>query len=287
MIPAFEANSWITGRRGISLPFTDECTPVCSSAPKFKRRFAAVSEHARNRKWKYLELRGGRHLLPNSRASATFWGHTLLLQSIVGSQETRLGSATRRGIRKGQSSDVSIEVSTSLDALKSFYLLLCLTRRRHGLPPQPMRFFESIHRFILSNGQGLVVTAVSKTKPIAAAVFFHRGTQAIYKFGASDEAFQQLRPNNVLMWHAIRSYAERGYATLDFGRTSVTNAGLRRFKLGWGTMERTIEYFRYDYARSDFVVSRDQATGWHNKLFQLMPPAASRALGGLLYKHIA
>ena len=30
LLPIMEVSSWLTGKRGISLPFTDECEPLCA-----------------------------------------------------------------------------------------------------------------------------------------------------------------------------------------------------------------------------------------------------------------
>jgi len=115
----------------------------------------------------------------------------------------------------------------------------------------------------------------------------HFGRHAIYKFGASDEAQQQLRANNLVMWRAILHYASEGFADLDFGRTSLGNEGLRKFKLGWGARELAADYVRYDFRRSAYVPARDEAQGWHNQVFQALPLPLSRLAGSLLYRHIA
>jgi lipid II:glycine glycyltransferase (peptidoglycan interpeptide bridge formation enzyme) len=112
------------------------------------------------------------------------------------------------------------------------------------------------------------------------------GNKAIYKFGASDTAYQDLRGNNLVMWEAIKRCARDGCESADFGRTSVTNEGLRRFKLGWGATERTIEYFKYDLRKRSFVTDSDKASGWHNLVFRSMPPFVSRLAGTFLYKHL-
>jgi hypothetical protein len=36
LIPLMEVNSWLTGRRGISLPFTDECAPLGSDPTRLR-----------------------------------------------------------------------------------------------------------------------------------------------------------------------------------------------------------------------------------------------------------
>jgi lipid II:glycine glycyltransferase (peptidoglycan interpeptide bridge formation enzyme) len=131
------------------------------------------------------------------------------------------------------------------------------------------------------------VLARQAGQPVAGAVFLHFGRHAIYKFGASDEAHQQLRANNLVMWRAILHYASEGFSDLDFGRTSLGNDGLRKFKLGWGAGEEQVAYTRYDLRHSAYVTARDAAHGWHNRLFRALPPPLSRLAGALLYRHIA
>jgi hypothetical protein len=287
LLPVMEVNSWLTGRRGVSLPFTDECAPLCADADSFRRLFQEVLEHARARAWNYLECRGGKTWFGNAPASTSFYGHQLDLDAGETALWARVGGAVRRAVRKAEQSGLTVEFSQDLDALRIFFGLLCRTRKRHGLPVQPFRFFESIQRHVLSQDQGWVVLARHGQVPVAGAVFFHFGKTVIYKFGASNEAFQHLRPNNLVMWEAIRWHARRGFGVLDFGRTSLENEGLRRFKLGWGTRERRIDYFRYDPRKAGFVTARDASSGWHNRIFKTLPIPLSRLIGAALYRHVA
>jgi lipid II:glycine glycyltransferase (peptidoglycan interpeptide bridge formation enzyme) len=174
-----------------------------------------------------------------------------------------------------------------MDGVKIFYSLHCKTRQRHGLPPQPFEFFSNICRHILSRDQGMVVMAHSQDRPVAASVYFQSGPRAVYKFGASDDSFQQLRGPNLVMWEAMKRLARNGARTLDMGRTSISNEGLRRFKLNWGAQEYKIEYVKYDLRRNAFVTDTDGATGWHNRVFRALPLGLSRMIGAALYRHLA
>jgi hypothetical protein len=118
-------------------------------------------------------------------------------------------------------------------------------------------------------------------------VFFHQGSRATYKYGASDSDHQDSRANHLIMWRAVQWYSSNGYSTLNFGRTSLGNEGLRRFKSSWGAVERGLSYFRYDYAKRTFSSPEDRATGWHTPLFRNLPLFLSRWVGSCLYKHIA
>lgn len=287
LLPLIEVDSWLTGRRGVGLPFTDESPPLCPAASDFERLHAAAMEHAKERAWKSLEFRGGKAFFGDAPASTSFYGHTLDLRAPEAELFARTESSVRRAVRKGEQSGLTLSVSQDLGAVETFYELLCLTRQRHGLPAQPFKFFANIHRHIIAPNHGRVVLAHHQGTPVAGAVYFHFGGKAIYKFGASDERLQHLRANNLVMWEAIKWHAKQGFASLDFGRTSLPNAGLRKFKLGWGTTERTVEYVKYDLKTAGFVTTKDAAAGWHNHVFRHMPVFLSRMAGGFLYPHIA
>jgi hypothetical protein len=286
ILPLMEVNSWATGRRGVSLPFTDACEPLGSGAAVSELVAAAMS-HARERRWKSCEFRGGRTSLPKAMPSTSFYNHTLDLRVGAPQLLANLDSATRRAVRKAEKSSVTLQFGHDVPAVAAFYRLLCQTRRRLGVPPQPFRFFLNIQRHILAARRGCVVLAHHEGTPIAGAIFFQSGKTALYKFGASDEQYQQLRGNNLVMWAAIEWHVKMGFETLDFGRTSLSNKGLRSYKLSWGATEHALEYAKFDCRRSAFVVEVDRASGWHNKVFSLLPLQISRVAGALLYKHVA
>jgi lipid II:glycine glycyltransferase (peptidoglycan interpeptide bridge formation enzyme) len=143
----------------------------------------------------------------------------------------------------------------------------------------------NIQKHLMSKGLGVLVLARIDQIAVAGAIFFC-GKQAIYKFGASDASRQQARGNNLVMWEGIRWLAAQGCEQLDFGRTSVNDDGLRRFKAGWGTRERIVEYLKYDIPRALFMVDKDRASGWHNQIFSRMPIALLRVAGSVLYRQM-
>jgi hypothetical protein len=282
-----EVSSVLKGRRGVSLPFTDVCPVLRRTGASAGGLYEAAVEHGRSGKWKSLECRGEIDMWKGASVSLSFFEHVADLSQGPEALFNGFESAMRRGIRKAEKQGLSIEFSPSAEAVREYYGLHCLTRRRHGLPPQPVRFFENIQRHILEAGHGFVALVKSGVKPLAGGVFFCRGGRAIYKFGASDESAQHLRPNNLMMWSAMKRCQELGAQTLSFGRTSVGNEGLRRFKLSFGAAERAVEYAKYDFARDAFVRDVDRAEGWFNRVFRAMPGPLLRLTGDLLYPHLS
>ena len=283
-IALMEASN-LLGKRGVSLPFTDHCAPLASSREEFNQLWGQALESGRTRGWKHVELRGGKEWLPDAPPSLRFYSHVLDLSGGEDAIFARFDGSVRQAIRKAQKLGVTTEKRDDLEGIRTYYELHCGTRKKHGLPPQPLAFFLNIAKRILSNGLGVLVLARIDRIAVAGAIFFC-GRQGIYKFGASDEGRQQARGNNLAMWEGIRWLAEHGSDAMDFGRTSMENEGLRRFKAGWGAREGTLEYVKYDLRRTCFGVDKDRASGWHNQIFRRMPIALLRAAGAVLYRQM-
>ena len=287
ILPLMEVDDWLTGRRGIALPYTDECEPLAADAASMRNLIEAALAFGRMRGWKSMQWRGGRNLFADATASLSFHGHKMDLEENADRMFARLENSVRRAVRKAENSGVTVTVAQSLEAIKVFYSLHCKTRRKHGLPPQPFVFFRNIFEHILSKNLGMIAIASSQQRPIAASVYLRLGTRAVYKFGASDESCQQLRAANLVMWEAIKWLARHGATTLHLGRTSYGNEGLRKFKLGWGVVEESIEYVKYDLRKHTFVTETDASIGWYNHVFKMLPSGPARLAGALLYRHCA
>lgn len=287
LLPVMECSSLITGRRGVVLPFSDHLAPLAENDVESRALFEAAIAMGRARRWRSLEIRGGFEELGREDASSTFWRHTLDLSPGEQTLFARFDGSVRQAIRKAARAGVEVRRESSWEAVAAFYGLHCQTRRSHGLPPQPIRFFQNIHRHLIARGAGWVFAAHHGGRPIAASLFLHTGRNALYKFGASDREYLELRANNAVMWEAIRHYVRQGFASLDLGRTSIGQEGLRRFKQGWATVETMIAYRKYDLRRNGLVAGRDHSSGWHAALFRHLPVPVLRWLGERLYPHLS
>ena len=286
LLHLLEVASALTGRRAVCLPFSDSCSPLLFPGVEILSLRGAVGALARERKWRHVEFRGEFGLATEARLPGTFYGHTLDLQAGAETLFSQCGGSVRRAIRKGETSGLTVNIERTREALEAFTSLHVLTRKRHGVPPQPRRFFSQIYEHIIRPGQGFVALARRGPTPVAAAIFFVWGDKAIYKFGASDQSEQSLRGNNLVMWEAIRFLAQSGARQLDFGRTAFEHEGLRRFKLGWGTTERTITYCRFETKSQTWVAVRPRHSGIAARLFSHMPALMNQMAGHLLYPHL-
>jgi len=177
--------------------------------------------------------------------------------------------------------------------MRNFFRLHVLTRRRHGLPPQPYRFFRNIHEELISKGFGFIVSASQKETncPIAASVFLSYGDKAIYKFGASDESKWNVRPNNLIMWEGIKYLVRSGFKWLHFGRTDLSNEGLRKFKLSWGAQEKLLNYLQFSNGNKLWRIVESNADSSRvskitGQIFSHLPLLLNRTAGALIYPHL-
>jgi lipid II:glycine glycyltransferase (peptidoglycan interpeptide bridge formation enzyme) len=188
-----------------------------------------------------------------------------------------------RNVRRAERSGLLVEQGTSPQAVETFYRLHLLTRRRLGVPIQPRRFFERLAEEVLAAGLGFVLTVRQGDVPLAAAVFLAWKGVLVYKYGASDARYWNLRPNHLLFWWAIRWGCEHDYRVLDWGRTDLTDRGLRDFKSGWGAIESPLEYAVVADQPPSLAPSR-----LHSALRLLIrhsSPWVCRALGEHLYRY--
>src|SRR5579872_1167126 len=117
LLPLMEVDSWLTGRRGIALPFTDDCDPFYSDDGSVQQLVRSAMDFGRARGWRYVEFRGGRKLFGKAPASLSFYGHGLDLASDEECLFARLKSSVRRAIRKAVKAGVTVEVARTLEAV--------------------------------------------------------------------------------------------------------------------------------------------------------------------------
>jgi CelD/BcsL family acetyltransferase involved in cellulose biosynthesis len=116
-------------------------------------------------------------------------------------------------------------------------------------------------------------------------VFLRWNGTVIYKHSASDPSAWGLRPNNAVLWHAIRWACENGYSTFDLGRTDASNRGLRTFKRGWAVEEEPLSYAFI--GRLSDRPDRGGAAALAATVIRRSPPFVCRALGEALYRFAA
>lgn len=285
LLPVMEISSPLTGRRGVSLPFTDSCPALVESDHHFRKLIEFSVGYALSRNWRYLELRTETTLPIVSVPRRRYKRHLLELERSENALKKKIRKSTFRNVKRADRSGVRVEVSHDRKSVSAFYRLNCLTRKRHGLPPQPWYFFEALFQKVIKPRKGDVFLAFFDNKPIAGSIFFKFRQKAIFKYGASDIKYSHYRANNLVMWRAIKHFSRAGYQTIDLGRTETANHGLCQFKRGWGAAEDILYYYVFDARSKTFLPEISPSVPGYS-LFSRLPVWLLRLIGHCLYPHV-
>jgi hypothetical protein len=281
--------SWLTGSRWVSVPFADHCDPLidrtedCHSILDWVGR---ESTRARNR---YVEIRPlDSGMVPDGsihfRRSEEFRIHLLDLRPSVEELYRSFDKSSVQGrIRRVEKEELVYEEGSSPALLKKFYHLMVLTRRRHRVPPQPVAWYSNLLAIL---GDKARIRVVSKDGvPVASMITISHGRSMIYKYGCSDERYNNLAGNTFLFWRAIRDAKECGAQVFDMGRSDLDNHGLINFKSNWGTVNSRLTYWRFpklsSAKKADWLKGREIG----GYLLSRLPDRCLVAVGKVLYKH--
>jgi len=278
--------SWLTGRRFVSLPFSDHCESLVSDSAELDDLLLPMKRYVDGKEWRYIAIRPVSYA-PSERTrfvkSLTYCLHRLDLS--ISDKELFHNfhkDCVQRKIRRAERESLRDEEGTSEILLQRFYKLLVMTRRRQKLPPQPLNWFRGL---IAVFGKDLKIRVAYKDHlPVASILTLSHKKSMTYKYGCSNAAFNKLGGVAFLFWKAIQDAKGNGLDELDMGRSDADNLGLIAFKEHWGAAATVLNYWVYpDHAAG-------YPRGWQERLVRQMvsgaPDVALMTLGKLLYRHI-
>jgi len=247
VFPLFRVRNLFGGFRIVSLPFSDYGYPLLekeSDAAEVSRFL--LEEHGGNAR--YVEVRGPLPGGPDGFVRHDHYlRHSLPLDGDPAVVYKKLNRKTiRYSIRKAEKAGITVTEENTLEGLGDFYRLNLLTRRKHGVPPQPRSFFLNLYKNAMVEGHGRIFLARSGSRAVAGGLFLETPSLVFYKYSVSDPAFlSAATPGHLLTWKAVEGSCLRGFAAFDFGRTSPGNAGLVRYKEMWGAAGTVYPYHYY------------------------------------------
>ncbi len=240
-LPVVEVSHFRTRPRWVTLPFTDYCGPLVSGPREEADLVCALQQASKAAGVRRVEVRA-------PLAGAAVLGPAMVRHviSLDGGPEAvyrRFRRTARQQVRQAEEKGVTVRrASCPEDVTDVFYGLHARNRRRLGVPVQPGRFFRMLWDSVISTGLGLVFIAEASDRPVAAHVCLAWNGTMTDKFSASDDAAWPVRPNHLIIWHALQAACQIGCRSFDFGRTDACNEGLRVFKKTLGAVEEPLVY---------------------------------------------
>ena len=288
VLPCFIIRSLLTGSRLVSLPFSDYGGPLFKDQSGEKDVLREIiKEHESS--VKYIEIRSPLQESSGFVCHNYYKGHILNLEVDLSALRKNIDKRTiQYSIRKAERAGIEIKEENNRHGIEEFFRLNMLTRKKHGVPFQPKKFFENLLDNMVLKGYAFILLAIYDSKAIAGSLFFKSNKIIHYKYNASDPDYlKKTSPNHSLTWHAIKQGCMEGYRFLDFGRTSPDNKGLMRYKEMWGTKTIDLPYFYYPQIRG--ASSTEESSLLYRMItgvWRSLPDPIIEKIGPMIYKHM-
>jgi len=289
-LPVYSLKSWLLGNRLVCVPFAAWCDPLANNDRELELLLGAAKELQAKNSGRFTEVRV-RHTAGLVKAAGLIPSRRWLHHSVALDRPREelwrnlSRTAVRQLVRSAEKSGVEILREEGPEAIGAFHHILSGTRRRLGLPPIPVHFFQALHRHLKTDGlalllarqdgalQGGVLATKSKTS-------FHLEYAAVASAQIAKGTMQ------LLYWRAMEMAQNEGCGEFTFGRTDTNNAGLVAYKRHWGCVEEHLWEFR-THAKpfSELETRGGFVAGLANKLFRNMPDPLLRLAGAFIYRH--
>jgi len=287
IFPLMFVNSFLTGRRVVSLPFTTYCNPLM---PEGSLEEAMHFAFNRFRGVRYVELK----LLEGEQGStgdlgvvSTFVSQVLSLAPDIDKLFLSFHPRSiRHRVRRAERVGLVFRLGDRESDLRQFYKFYNLMRRKNGLPPQPYTFFSNMHRILTPRGLLELPVVEFEGNVIAAAVLLKGRFTWHLEYSDSDPRFLQQGSNQFLIWKCIEMAHQAGAKNFDFGRTSLSHDSLLEFKDRWQAKRRAIRYY-YFPQQTKVNYSRNYSDSLLGRLNKKLPLSLLTWEGRLLYRYLA
>ncbi|TAM83897.1 MAG: GNAT family N-acetyltransferase [Acidobacteria bacterium] len=279
-------SSWITGKRLVSLPFSDHCDPLLEEGGMAPGLLHELYKEQKSGKFSHVEFRP-RNDFPGldsgAEPSESYCFHAIDLERDGKAiYSTFHKDCIQRKIKRADKEELKYVEGRSVPVLRMFYTLFVETRQRQRVPPQPFRWFQNLAECL---GPAMQVRLALHGDQVAAGIVTlqHQKTM-VYKYGCSDTRLNNLGGMPWLFWKAIQDAKERGLAEMDLGRSSWDNEGLVTFKDRLGGKRTTLNYWKYPQpaSRPDILGAMKRPAGW---VLEHTPQPVFIAAGRVLYRH--
>lgn len=282
--------SWATGRRLVSLPFSDHCELLTDSDCDSSEIINQACQDATKNGDNFVEIRPvvfgetlGSQL--GFGTSKSFMLHRIdLAPKLDELFRTFHKDCVQRKIRRAEKEQLSYEEGRSEKLVQQFFALMLKTRRKHQLPPQPIAWFRSLVNCL---GDRLVIRIALKGEiPVAAIMTIASEDTLVYKYGCSDPEFSNLGGTPMVFWKAFQAAKSADLKYFDLGRSDLDNAGLLAFKDHWAGERMALQYWRQPAPDQKQTSHSDWNQRLAGEIFKRTPDRLLAIAGKIIYPHM-
>ena len=263
VLPLAQVKSLLFGHSLVSLPFAVYGGAAVTDEHARGLLHTAAAELARQLRVDHLELRN-RVVLRARLATAG------PLRNFSKADRTR-----RRGEYAGDSAQAARDgaeghaagLASEIDAdVDRFFDLYADNAHRHGTPPFPKKYFESLQQAFGDACE--VMTVVSaEGRPVSGVLSFYFRDEVLPYYAGDVAEARELAANDFKYWELMRRACERGCRTYDYGR-SKRGTGSFDFKTNWGFEPQPLHY-EYKLLKREAVPQNNPSNPKYQALIRL------------------
>jgi serine/alanine adding enzyme len=291
VLPLYFMKSLLFGRSLISVPYLNAGGIVALEQTSWMALSDFAAKLATELGVNYLELRH-RLVAPffadevpvRTHKTAMVLPLTPVAEDLFASFSPKLRAQIRRPTKSGMHAEIDNE-SRSLDAVtEAFFSVFSTHMRDLGTPCYPRELFKATLEAFPKTSH--IITVWQERAPVAAGITIGYQTSVEIPWASALRSHNRHSPNMLLYWQAIKSAANDGYATFDFGRSSP-GSGPYRFKEQWGPTPIPLHWY-YPYLRTEIPDVNPNSAKYKLlvRCWRLLPTPIANTIGARLTRSI-
>jgi FemAB-related protein (PEP-CTERM system-associated) len=277
VLPLMQVNSRLFGNRMISQAFSNYGGPLAEDQATLDALYNRAVELVVEHKCESIEFRNVKPL-PYELHLRTD-KVTMHLPIALDADELCRGfrPEIRNRIRKAEKSGL-ITVNGGLELLEDFYRVWTVRMRQLGTPCYPSKLMRSILEAFPNNSRLFIVRY--NNLPVGGGFTTCFNGFADMQWVATLTEYNNLAPNNLLYWSAIKHYCLAGASWFDFGRSTV-DSSTYEFKRRWGAEPVRLYYQYWVHPEHKLTVLSPDNPKYQRKvqIWQKLPLWVTRVLG--------
>ncbi len=283
VLPLAQVKSLLFGHSLVSLPFAVYGGAAVTDERARGLLHASAAELAGQLQVDHLELR-------NRASSEPGWPRQDLFvtfrKPLAPSVETNMQAIPRKQramVRKGMQRGLRSEIDSSVHR---FFELYADNAHRHGTPPFPKRYFESLRQAFGDACEVLTVVS-AEGRPVSGVLSFYFRDEVLPYYAGDVPDARELAANDFKYWELMRRACERGCRVYDYGR-SKCGTGSFDFKKNWGFEPQPLHY-EYQLLKRDAVPQNNPSNPKYQaaiRLWRRLPRPVVNALGPSIVRNL-
>jgi len=162
--------------------------------------------------------------------------------------------ACRKNINRAHKENVRVFAATTADHIREFYRIYIHTMDRNQALNRyyfPLAYFLSFFEQMPDNAR--YVLAEYRDQIVAATLYLHDDTDVYSYLGGADQAFQQVRPTNAVVYDTIIWAQQHEKQRLILGGGYQPDDGIFRFKAGFSPLRARFHVYRHVHLPDEYA----------------------------------